>query len=393
MRVCMLQYGEFPSEPRARRAAEALAGAGHAVTVLALLGSAEAGGVPGASIDVRRVPGPAHLAGRNPLARKARTWTAVRRIHREWLASIAGQRFDVFHANNLDTLQLASGLAKQHGAAVVYDAHELWVEYVSDRGGGAAERLAALPTRWYWTLVEWSLLPRVDAAITVNRFIAREMAERYGVPEPEVVLNVTATPPAGVEPLPVAMPGLSLIYQGVLSEGRGLPELLEAVARVPGANVTVMGAGVLAESLARRAAQPDLLGRAAVVGAVAPERVVPIARSADIGVIPFVPTTLNNRYASPNKLFEYMHAGLGILGSDLPFIRDVLDETGAGTVVPPGDVDEWAKRISAAVDDRTRVARWRERAAQAAHLYTWETEKEKLLAVYDRLGGVRRPVS
>ena len=381
----MLLYSHYPVEPRTRRAAQALASAGHAVTVLCLQGESELSQELVGGVEVLRVLAPRIDSSVGPLLRKIRTARAVRGVRTAWRAAIEGRVFDVVHAHNLDTLAPAFGIAASAGARVVYDAHELWVEYVADRGPGLRERIAALPVRVYWTAVERRLLPRVDAAITVNEFIAAEMARRYRCPVPEVVLNVAEAPPSGIEPLPVVMPGLSVIYQGALSLGRGLPELLEAVARTPEVNLTIMGAGVLDAALRARAAQPDLIGRVVVLDPVAPQRVVPIARSADVGVIPFQPTTLNNRLASPNKLFEYMHAGLAIISTDLPFIRWVLDETGAGLTVPPGDIDGWASRLRELAADPALLARLRECSAVSASRFTWDTEKQKLLAIYERL--------
>lgn len=389
MRVLMLLYGRYPEEPRSRRAAEALTEAGYTVSVLCLGSVGDPACETVAGVEVIRTPLPAAVAIADPVTRKLQTIRKVKAVHDAWLAAVTLRSFDVVHAHNLDTLETAISVARRTHARMVYDAHELWVDYVGDRGPGLAERMAAVPTRAYWAAAERRLLPRVDAVITVNQFIAREMVRRYGCAAPDVVMNVPVSPADGIEPLPVSMPGMKIIYQGALSAGRGLPELLDAVARVPDASVAMMGCGALAGLLRERAARDDVSGRAFVLDAVSPERVVPIARSADVGVIPFQPTTLNNRLASPNKLFEYMHAGLAIVATDLPFIAQVLEETGAGVTVPPADVDGWARRIACLARDRDALDRLRANSAEAAARYTWDLEKQKLLAVYDRI----RPLS
>lgn len=385
MRICMLLYGSYPAEPRTRRAAEALAGAGHHVTVLALRACDEAAREDVGGVRVIRVASGAVPDGRSPVARKLATFGAMRAVRRAWATALEGEAFDVVQANNADTLAFGAGLASRVGAKLVYDAHELWVEYVTDRGHSPGERLAAVPTRLYWTAIERRLIPRADLVTTVNEFIAREMAQRYRCAQPDVVLNVPPTPAGGVEELPVDLPGVRFIYQGVFSQGRGLPELLDAIAEVPEASVCLMGDGVLRADVERRAAEPDLAGRAAVLAPVTPERVVPLARSAHVGVVPFQPTTLNNYYASPNKLFEYLHAGLPVLGTELPFLSAVLEETGAGITVPTGGsapMVEGIRRL--ALDDALR-ARLAAAAAAAASRYSWESESRHLLALYDTL--------
>jgi glycosyltransferase involved in cell wall biosynthesis len=84
------------------------------------------------------------------------------------------------------------------------------------------------------------------------------------------------------------------------------------------------------------------------------------------------------RYLSPMKLFEYMACGRAILSSDLPVLREVLNEHNS-VLLPPDDVDAWTAAIRTLCADPAQRAQLGDRARQDASRYTWERRAEKVL--------------
>jgi glycosyltransferase involved in cell wall biosynthesis len=120
-----------------------------------------------------------------------------------------------------------------------------------------------------------------------------------------------------------------------------------------------------------------------VLSPVPPAQVIDYAASATIGVSPAVPASLNDAYSLPNKLFQYMAAGIPVLASDFPHIRDIVVPSGAGRTV---DMTQPARVAAALRDMLSDPAALQQmgRSARAAVLmtYNWSTAERELLDVY-----------
>lgn len=108
--------------------------------------------------------------------------------------------------------------------------------------------------------------------------------------------------------------------------------------------------------------------------------------AADILLMPYARSILGSSglansaaVASPMKMFEYMAAGRAILTSDLPVIREVLDESCA-VFCEPENVDEWSREIKSLLQDSPRRASLAENARKKVEEYTWLKRAEKILA-------------
>lgn len=115
---------------------------------------------------------------------------------------------------------------------------------------------------------------------------------------------------------------------------------------------------------------------------------VPFAEVADylsnshIGVMTFLPVP-NHVEALPNKLFEYMRAGLPIVASDFPLWRPLVVDTGCGVVVDPSDPVAIAAALDALAFDAPLRRRMGERGVACVRdRYSWAVAESVLLDVY-----------
>jgi glycosyltransferase involved in cell wall biosynthesis len=143
-----------------------------------------------------------------------------------------------------------------------------------------------------------------------------------------------------------------------------------------------MGWGRLEDELRELVARERLGDRVKMTGPVEQGEVVAYAAGATIGVIPYEPVGLNNTYTTPNKLFDYMAAGLPVAASRLPELTRFVELGEMGLTFTPGDPAALAEAINRMLADPVRYERMRERAQEAALRYTWEHESSKLLALY-----------
>ena len=97
----------------------------------------------------------------------------------------------------------------------------------------------------------------------------------------------------------------------------------------------------------------------------------------------------NHFQAYPNKLFEYMSAGLPVLASDFPLWREIIEGSGCGQVVDPTNPGEIAKGISWFIGHPAQAEEMGDRGRAAVdNLYNWGREEGKLIAFYKNLIGL-----
>ncbi|HET8777902.1 MAG TPA: glycosyltransferase, partial [Candidatus Limnocylindria bacterium] len=138
--------------------------------------------------------------------------------------------------------------------------------------------------------------------------------------------------------------------------------------------------------LRRRATAKGSGERVHVLPPVASSEVIDVAASADIGVSPIVPSCLNYRYSLPNKLFQYMAAGLPVVASDFPQVREVVEGAGCGVVVDTRRPAEIARAINDVLADPDEARAMGERGRRAVQeRFNWATSAQALLDVYRRL--------
>ena len=132
-----------------------------------------------------------------------------------------------------------------------------------------------------------------------------------------------------------------------------------------------------------------LEGRVHFLAPAHPARLVESLAGFDVGVVPYRPTTLNNRLCLPNKVFEYLQAGLALAVSTLPELRLLMNVTGAGELFDPDSPEDIARAINALTCDAGRLQALKARARAAGARFTWEAQGEpQLLACYRELVGL-----
>jgi glycosyltransferase involved in cell wall biosynthesis len=291
-------------------------------------------------------------------------------------------RPDVIHAHELEGLLAGLELAKRSGGRVIFDAHELYHETTG----------ADLFTRTRGRALVRAAARRVDGFVTVGERIA----EAYAALAPELppatlVRNAPIAPPPEVydgclhAAIGAPRDALIALYQGGLHEGRGLVDVVEAGRQLAEPwRLAIMGEGPLLEELRRRAGGQ---ARIAFLPPRPQSELLLWTQGATVGLIPYRPVSLNNAFAAPNKLWEYLAAGVPVLASDLPELGGLIRAWGLGRLLPadwePADLVE---DLRAFEDEEARAA---VRIASRRFLAEegWDRQAERLAALASRIVG------
>lgn len=302
----------------------------------------------------------------------------IARINRIWAGMAASWRPQVCHAHDLDTLQAAAEAAERSGARLVYDAHELWSE---QHYFASQEEVEA------WEALEARLAPQADRVLTVNESIAGELERRYGLSGVLPLLNC----PRLVTPEEARRGRLRqlsggrpvALFQGGYMADRGLEELVVAASLQDRVAVALRGYGEREADLRELATRHG--DRVLFLPPVPASEMVEGSAEADIGLIPYLPTCLNNYLCTPNKLFEYMMAGVAVAGADVPELRRFIAGEDLGSLFDPRSPRDLARALEELAEPE-RLAGCAARARRAAEdRFNWEREGEKLVALYGEL--------
>ena len=297
---------------------------------------------------------------------------------------------DVYHAHDLNTLPAAYLARRQTGGMVIYDSHELYLE-----------RNTLQPPRrlgkYSLSRLEAFLIRRADLVITVNRAIAHELAQRYQISTPLVILNAPSKNRASLD-INSGMNNLRkilnvnpehqlLLYSGSITFGRGLEKVIESLQLLPSCHFVMLGYGSAdyINQLKILSQQMGVESQISLFGPVPFDEVTRYASSADLGIAPIYNVCLSYFFCSPNKLFEYIAAGLPVVGSNFPELKRIIEGYQIGKTFNPEGPKDIANAINYVLSDPKRYKTMKKNAQKAAMVFNWENESKKLLEIYKSL--------
>ncbi|NNE35557.1 MAG: glycosyltransferase [Rhodothermales bacterium] len=293
------------------------------------------------------------------------------------------ERADIWVAHDLDTLQIAERARRRFGGGLVYDSHELFLEravYPPHTKLGRAR----------WRRIEQRLIRRADRVTTVCRSIAKELAQRYGIQEPALVMNAPNYEEPSAEPSSMlrSLTGLPpatriVLYVGNIQYSRPLHLLVEAAQYLEDDCVVVIVGpvvGTAAASLQKIVSERGMEKKVIILPPVPQSDVVALASGADLGIVPLEPVCLNHVYALPNKLFQYLMAGLPVAASPMTEISRLLEQYDVGAVFPQNEPKAIADTVMQLLADTQSHRRLRDNALRAAKELSWEQQAPTVLA-------------
>jgi len=298
-------------------------------------------------------------------------------FRREALRAVLDFRPAVVICNDWNTLPVGAAVSRHCGAKLVYDTHEFATrEHIQN---------------WKWRLVshravqeiERRNMPFVDLAMTVSDGIAQSLRSLYDLAQdPIVIRNLPAYQEIAFREI---KPPMTILFHGLIRQERGLEELIDSMPhwRFEGRFV-IRGYGQEAylASLKKRARQRGVGERVIFAQRVSPERLISEAATAHIGYLALPGTTEHYEYALPNKLFEYVMAGLPVMATPRVEMATMLSSLQCGLVTEL-DPQSLAEALNAVQLDE--LNRMRRNALAAAKNLNWEEEKGRLTATIDSL--------
>ena len=304
------------------------------------------------------------------------------------LIQLLRTRGDIYLANDLDTLGPNFMVTKFRNKPLVFDSHEYFtgVPELKNRGF----------KRWIWKSLEKIILPKIKYAYTVNESIRKLYADEYGI-DMQVVRNLPLLnqyPGANESPDLASDSGVILpserkilIMQGAgINKDRGYEEAVEAMQLLPeNFLLVIIGDGNVLPQLKEMVKRNFLEQKVMFVQRVPHQYLKSITKQGWLGLSLDKPISRNNSFSLPNKLFDYIHAGLPVLASGLVEVKKVIDLYNIGTFVNNVTPNAIAEAVLNIYQNENQYFLWKENTVKAALQLNWENEKKELDKVYDQL--------
>lgn len=293
----------------------------------------------------------------------------------------------VYHAHVEKALPAAYIAARLRRKPIIFDAPELTL---TDPTYARWRRLHAVVT---WVLAR--VVPACEGVITASPLYARELQKQYRAREVTLIRNVPAYQTIAHsnrlrEYLSLG-PGTRIaLYQGNLQPNRGLDALVHAARFLNPHIVFVMMGNDYRNTrtqLETLIADEKVAEQVKIIPAAPYEELLSWTASADIGLT-ILPQdySLSIKLCLPNKLFEYLMAGLPVLSTPLEAVADILATYDVGQVISSSKPEDIGATINTMLDDEAALADMRRNALAAAEKeFHWEKEREKLIKLYRKL--------
>lgn len=294
------------------------------------------------------------------------------------------KNYRLVHAHDFTALPIGYLLSRLKSIPLIYDTHELWSESEHE---DYPEQMLRLAYR-----IERYLAKRADRIVTVSNSINTFLQRYFENPKITTIRNIpsyTSSHQSNIlrerYSIPFDIP--IFIYQGAISKARGVDLILEAVKRIrhDEFRFLFLGNGPYLKEIEIFVHEHDMESKFILSEAVPQNELLAYLSSGDIGVHAISNTCLNHAYCLPNKLFEYIHAGLGVLCTDLKEMTHLVQENGIGLNFEDRNPDDLALKMRYLIEHRDQMNRYKSNSRQLSKSLTWDNEYSGLECLYREL--------
>ena len=284
-------------------------------------------------------------------------------------------------ANDLDSLLPFYLVSKIKKLPLVFDSHEIFSELPSLQNRPKTKKV--------WKTLERFLVPKIKYFYTVRNGYTNWFRTEYGA-NPAVIRNVPNRTKLNDKQdfiffhLPPNPTNEKIVmYQGAINMSRGIDKMIEAFLHIDNCQFWIAGDGPKKTEYEQMVKDLNLTNRIHFLGNIPPKTLKTITPLAEIGMSMEEDLGLSYRYALPNKLFDFMQAGIPILGTNLPEIKKTIEEYKVGKVIDNHNPKHIAEKLQEILNEGKKA--YKINLQEAAKELCWENEENKLKTIFEQI--------
>ncbi|HVY74700.1 MAG TPA: glycosyltransferase [Puia sp.] len=301
------------------------------------------------------------------------------------------RKTDVYLANDLDVIPATRALALMRRKPLVYDSHEYFLGVAGMDGKPLRRKI--------WGLVERRLFKRLKYGYTVCESISRLYREEYGktllVVRNLPWLNGRQEAYSEEEKLQIAQidnlipkgKHLLLLQGAGINAFRGAEELVRSMNFLDGKDfhLLLIGGGDVLGNIRKMIGTHQLQDKITIIPKL-PFRWLPhFTKQAQLGLSIDHPDVPNHRYSLPNKLFEYLHAGVPVLASHMVEQERIIDQYQVGSFIDSHEPERIAQKIVEIFQDSQQWKIWQENTRLVKKELNWENECKIIIDLFKQV--------
>ena len=295
------------------------------------------------------------------------------------------RKVDILLANDLDTLLANYLVSRIRNVKLIYDSHEYFT--------GVPEIQNRPFVRKVWQTIERWIFPRLKHIYTVNQSIARIYEKQYNV-NVGIVRNVSnkwnKSGNCSRSRLGLPADRFIVILQGSgINIDRGAEEAVLSMRYLDNTILMIIGDGDILKNLKQLVSEQGLQRKVMFMEKVPYNILMNFTCAADVGITLDKDTNLNYKYSLPNKLFDYIQAGVPVLASKIIEVENIIKSYNIGDIIDNHNPEHIASKLNSMFLDIDRMQLWKKNLQIAGEELCWEVEQERIIEIFRKAGLLR----
>ena len=283
---------------------------------------------------------------------------------------------DIYHLHDPELIPIGLKL-KKLGKKVIFDVHEDFPNQMLSKSY-LNKPLRYILSKLFEYYEKWTL-PKFNYLITATPFIRDKLLKI----NPNTI-DINNFPKSRVSNSIFDRKKNEIVYVGGISKIRGIEEIITALGYVNNIRLNLVGC-FNDEAFEKKIKKNSQWPKVNELGFLKRESVDKVFACSKIAIVTFLPVP-NHINSQPNKLFEYMDAGLPIIASNFPLWLEIIEDEKCGICVDPTNPKAIGDAIQYLSDNPLEAEKMGKNALKAVkEKYNWANEEKKLFATYDQI--------
>ncbi len=282
---------------------------------------------------------------------------------------------DIYLASDFFSLPALFITAKLHHKKIIYDSRELFTELPFHEKKPIVRKIIKIFERY--------LIKRVNAVFTTGEMDSDYLKKLYSINNIYLqrnlpVKNNSLLPVNLYDKFSIPSESIIILYQGIIVRGRGLEFYFNELTKMNDLYLIALGGGEHLDYYKSLSEEMGISRQVIFAGKIQQSEILNYTSEAFAGLSIINNIGINNYYALPNKLFEYLMAGIPVIVNDLPQMKKIVDEYKVGAVIDEKIENSLIEILLQWKSNKSLYNELKQNCKSASEELNWENEFDKI---------------